>query len=325
MTPTALRPMTHRQWGLLAFLSLLWGGSFFFNAVALAALPVLTLVAARVLLAALILALVATLAGPGLPRAPRVWAALLAMGLLNNVIPFSLIVWGQQTLASGVAAVLNATTPLFTALFAHWLTTDERLTPGRLLGALIGFCGVGVLAGPAALGSLDGAGLAQIACLGAAVSYALSGIFGRRFARIGVAPLSAAAGQLAMSSLVLVPLALLIDRPWILPAPPPSAIAAVLCIAALSTALAYVLFFRLLASAGATNIALVTLLVPVSAILLGVLFLGEALTLGEAGGMALIGLGLAAIDGRPWARLRQARAARPSASATSSAASDPEA
>lgn len=325
MTPTALRPMTRRQWGLLAFLSLLWGGSFFFNAVALAALPVLTLVAARVLLAALILALVATLAGPGLPRAPRVWAALLAMGLLNNVIPFSLIVWGQQTLASGVAAVLNATTPLFTALFAHWLTTDERLTPGRLLGALIGFCGVGVLAGPAALGSLDGAGLAQIACLGAAVSYALSGIFGRRFARIGVAPLSAAAGQLAMSSLVLVPLALLIDRPWTLPAPPLSAIAAVLCIAALSTALAYVLFFRLLASAGATNIALVTLLVPVSAILLGVLFLGEALTLGEAGGMALIGLGLAAIDGRPWARLRQARAARPSASATSSAASDPEA
>jgi drug/metabolite transporter (DMT)-like permease len=325
MTPTAARPMTRREWGLLAFLSLLWGGSFFFNAVALAALPVLTLVAARVLLAALILALAATLAGPGLPRSPRVWAALLAMGLLNNVIPFSLIVWGQQTLASGVAAVLNATTPLFTALFAHWLTTDERLTPGRLLGALIGFGGVGVLAGPAALGALDGAGLAQIACLGAAVSYALSSIFGRRFARIGVAPLSAAAGQLAMSSLVLAPLALLIDRPWTLPAPPLTAIAAVLGLAALSTALAYVLFFRLLASAGATNIALVTLLVPVSAILLGVLFLGEALTPGEVGGMALIALGLAAIDGRPWARLRQARAARPSASATSSAASDPEA
>jgi drug/metabolite transporter (DMT)-like permease len=277
--------------------------------VALAALPVLTLVAARVLLAALILALVATLAGSGLPRAPRVWAALLAMGLLNNVIPFSLIVWGQQTLASGVAAVLNATTPLFTALFAHWLTTDERLTPGRLLGALIGFGGVGVLADPAALGALEGAGHAQISC--------------RRFARIGVAPLGAAAGQLAMSSLVLVPLALLVDRPWTLPAPPPSAIAAVFCIAALSTALAYVLFFRLLASAGATNIALVTLLVPVTAILLGVLFLGEALTPGEVGGMALIALGLAAIDGRPWARLRQAR--RPSASATSSAASDPEA
>jgi drug/metabolite transporter (DMT)-like permease len=323
MTPTAARPMTPREWGLLAFLSLLWGGSFFFNAVALAALPVLTLVAARVLLAALILALVATLAGPGLPRSPRVWAALLAMGLLNNVIPFSLIVWGQQTLASGVAAVLNATTPLFTALFAHWLTTDERLTPGRLLGALIGFCGVGVLAGPAALGSLEGAGLAQIACLGAAVSYALSGIFGRRFARIGVAPLGAAAGQLAMSSLVLAPLALLVDRPWTLPAPPSTALGAVFCLAALSTALAYVLFFRLLASAGATNIALVTLLVPVTAILLGVLFLGEALTPGEVGGMALIALGLAAIDGRPWARLRQAR--RPSASATSSAASDPEA
>jgi len=302
----AARPMTRREWELLGLLSLLWGGSFFFNAVAVASLPVLTVVAARVALAAAILGTAATLAGPGLPRAPQVWTAFLVMGLLNNVIPFSLIVWGQQTLASGVAAILNATTPLFTALFAHWLTTDERLTPGRLVGAGIGFGGVAVLAGPSAFRALDGAGLAQLACLAAAMSYALASIFGRRFRQMGVAPISAAAGQLVMSSLVLAPLALAVDRPWSLPAPGAPAIAAILGLAALSTAFAYVIFFRLLASAGATNIALVTLLAPVSAILLGVLFLGEALTLGELGGMALIALGLAAIDGRPWAMLRGA-------------------
>lgn len=303
----AARPMTRREWGLLGLLSLLWGGSFFFNAVAVASLPVLTVVGARVALAAAILGAIATLAGPGLPRTPQVWTAFLVMGLLNNVIPFTLIVWAQQTLASGVAAILNATTPLFTALFAHCLTTDERLTPGRVVGAGIGLGGVAVLAGPAAFGALDGAGMAQLACLAAAVSYALSSIFGRRFRRMGVAPISAAAGQLVMSSLVLVSLALAVDRPWSLPAPGAPAIAAILGLAALSTAFAYVIFFRLLASAGATNIALVTLLAPVSAILLGVLFLGEALTLGELGGMALIALGLAAIDGRPWARLRGRR------------------
>lgn len=305
MPPATARPMTPREWAALLLLSALWGGSFYFNAVAVAAVPVLGVVAARVTLAAAILIAALALSGAALPRGRAVWAAFLAMGLLNNVVPFTLIVWAQQTLASGVAAILNATTPLFAVLLAHWLTEDERLTPGRLAGTAIGFAGVAVLVGPSALANLGEATLAQLACLAAAVSYAFSIIFGRRFRALGVAPAVAAAGQLAMSSLVLAPLALAVDRPWTLPAPGAAAILALFGLAALSTALAYLIFFRLIASAGATNAALVTLLIPASAILLGVLLLGEALTAREIAGLALIVLGLAAIDGRPWRALRR--------------------
>jgi drug/metabolite transporter (DMT)-like permease len=305
MPPAAARPMTPAEWGALVFLSLLWGGSFFFNAVAVAAVPVLLVVAARTSLAAALLIAGLALAGAAFPRRRAVWAAFLAMGLLNNVVPFTLIVWAQQTLASGVAAILNATTPLFTVILAHWLTQDERLTPGRLAGAAIGFSGVAVLVGPAALASLGTAAPAQLACLAAAVSYALGSIFGRRFGAMGVAPAIAAAGQLAMSSLVLAPLALALDRPWTLPAPGVAVLAALVGLAALSTALAYLIYFRLIATAGATNAALVTLLIPASAILLGVALLGETLTARELAGLGLIVLGLAAIDGRPWRALRR--------------------
>lgn len=323
MPASAARPMTPREWGLLGFLSLVWGGSFFFNAVALQSLPVLSVVAARVTIAALVLGILVALRG-GLPRGARVWGALLLMGILNSALPFSLIVWAQTSLPSGVAAILNATTPMFTGLIAHAFTRDEKLTPGRIAGTLLGFAGVAVLVGPGVLAGVQG--WAPLASLGAALSYGFAGVFGRRLGRMGVAPMSAAAGQLLGASLILAPLALTLDRPWTLPAPGLPAVAAVLGLALLSTALAYVVFFRLLASAGAMNLALVTLLVPVSALLLGALFLGEALTAGEAAGMALIALGLAAIDGRAWRALTgQARAASADAAATSAAASGPEA
>jgi drug/metabolite transporter (DMT)-like permease len=226
------------------------------------------------------------------------------MGLLNNAIPFGLIVWGQTHIASGVAAILNATTPLFTAVVAHLLTADEKLTAGRVLGVVVGFVGVAVMIGGAALHALDDGVVAQVAILGAALSYAFAAVFGRRFRVLGIAPLATASGQVTASTIMLAPAALLVDRPWLLPWPSAHALAAVAGLALVSTALAYVLFFRVLATAGALNAALVTFLIPVSAVLLGVLVLGETLQPRHLGGMALIWIGLAALDGRPWRALR---------------------
>ena len=217
------RTMTPGEWALLLVLSVLSGGSFFFNQVAVAALPTLTVVAARVAVAALALGAAMRMLGVALPRGGAVLRALLGMGLLNNALPFTLIVWGQSHIASSVAAILNASTPLFTVLFAHWLTA-ERLTVGRLAGVLLGLGGVAVMVG----GGLGGQRAAELACLAAAVSYALAGLYGRRFRTLGVPPLATAAGQVAASSLVLVPLALVVDRPWTLPAPGVAPIAALL-------------------------------------------------------------------------------------------------
>jgi drug/metabolite transporter (DMT)-like permease len=304
MATPANRPMTLGEWTGLLVLAGVWGGSFFFQAVALTELPVLSVVATRLVLGALILAALVRLTGHRMPRSGRIWAAFLGMGLLNNALPFTLIVWGQTHVAAGVASIIYAATPLFGVVLAHFLTTDERMTGNRVVGVLAGFAGVAVMMG-GALHAGGGAVRGELACLAAAFCYACAGIFGRRFGAMGVAPLVTATGQLVTASLVLLPVALVLDRPWTLPAPGPAVVAALLALAAVSTAVAYVVFFRLHATAGATNLMLVTLLVPVSAVLLGGLFLAETLTLRQLAGMGLIGLGLLAIDGRAWAALRR--------------------
>ena len=290
--------MSGREWAMLLLLSVLWGGSFFFNGVAVSELPSFTLVWLRVASAAATLLIVLNVLGQRMPMQGRVWLAFFGMGLLNNVLPFVLIVWGQHRIASGLASILNATTPMFTVLVAHLLTPDEKLTALKGAGVLVGFAGVAAMIGPEALNGLGGGALAELACLAAALSYAFAAIFGRRFRRMGVAPLATAAGQVSASTVLLLPVMLLIDRPWTLAAPHAATWAAVLGLGLLSTALAYVLYFRILATAGATNVLLVTLLVPVSAILLGALVLGERLLPRHVLGMALIGLGLMFIDGR---------------------------
>jgi drug/metabolite transporter (DMT)-like permease len=298
------RGMGRAEWLLLVALSVLWGGSFFFSEVALAELPPFTVVLGRVSLAAVALVVMVLASGQTVPRSLRLWGAFLVMGGLNNLVPFSLIVWGQTAIASGLAAILNATTPLFAVVLAHVLTRDERMTSGRLCGVVLGLLGVGLMIGPAALDGLGVAVTAQLACLAAALSYALAGIFGRRFR--GVPPLITAAGQISASTLMILPLALGVDRPWTAP-PGPSVWGALLALALLSTALAYVIYFRILAVAGATNLLLVTFLIPVSALFLGIGVLGERLAPGHLAGMALIALGLAAIDGRPFAWLARPR------------------
>ena len=278
------------EWLLLLALSVLWGGSFFFAEVALAELPPLTVVAGRVALAAVALRIMLRARGDALPTDRRSWAAFAAMGALNNAIPFTSIVWAQTEITSGLASILNAATPLFTVLLAH------RLTWNRLAGVLLGFAGVAVMIGWEALAGFSLHVAAELAVLAATVSYACAGIFGRRFK--GQPPLVTAAGQLTASSLMMLPLAVIVDRPWLLAPPGLVSLGAIVGLALLCTALAYVIFFRILAAAGATNLLLVTLLIPVSAMSLGAGFLGEVLEARQLAGMALIALGLALIDGR---------------------------
>jgi drug/metabolite transporter (DMT)-like permease len=227
-----------------------------------------------------------------------VWAAFFGIGLLNNVLPFFLIARGQHQIATGLASILNATTPLFTVLVAHALTPDEKLSARKLVGVIVGFAGAAIMIGPDALQGLGANALAQLACLGGALSYAFAGIYGRRFQRMGVTPLATAAGQVSASTVMMLPLMLLVDRPWTLAMPHAVTWAAVIGVGLLSTALAYVIYFRILATAGATNLLLVTFLIPVSAILLGVLVLVETLLARHLLGMALIGFGLAFIARR---------------------------
>jgi drug/metabolite transporter (DMT)-like permease len=304
------RSMTASEWAMLLAMSVLWGGSFFFVGIAVKELPPLTIVTLRVGLAAAMLCVTLRLLGQPLPFERRGWAAFFGMGLLNNAIPFCLIVWGQTHIASGLAAILNATTPLFTVIVAHVFTDDERITPNRLAGVLIGLAGAVVIIGPAALRGVGSDVLAQLAVLAAALSYAFAGVFGRRFRRLGIPPIAAATGQVTASTIMLLPAALLVDHPWTLQVPGATTVAAILGLAALSTALGYFLYFRILATAGATNLLLVTFLIPVSAILLGALALGEQLSTQHFLGMALIGAGLAAIDGRLLRLIRGAPAIR---------------
>lgn len=301
-TDTA-RPMQAPEWLQLGLLSILWGASFFFVELGLRELPPLTLVLVRLGLAAMALLLVARFSRRRLPREGRVWGTLLVMALLNNVLPFSLIGWGQTAIAGGLASILNATTPLWTVLLAHVLTRDEKMRPHKLVGVLIGFAGVVAMIGPAALGGLGVGVLAQLAVLLAAFSYACSSIVGRRFR--GMDPLAIATGQLTLATVLMLPLAGLVETPWRLAMPGPTTWAAMTGLALLSTAFAYILFFRVLGRAGATNVQLVTFLVPVSALALNVALLGERLLPQHLIGMALIGAGLAAIDGR---LLRRAKA-----------------
>ncbi len=293
--------MGFQEWGLIIILSILWGGSFFFVGVAVKELPSLTIVLCRVALACIILLAVVYLKGERMPSSLAVWGGFIVMGALNNLIPFSLIVWGQTHIESGLASILNGTTPIFSVVLAHFLTKEERLTTNRISGVLLGWVGVIVLIGISSLRSFGIEVFGQIAVLGAAFSYACAAIYGRRFK--GFSPLVIATGMLCGSTLMMTPMALFIDQPWNL-SPGIFTITAIFGLAAISTSLAYIIYFKVLCTAGPTNLLLVTFLIPLSAILLGVLFLEERLEWNAFMGMGLIFAGLIGIDGRLLKRLR---------------------
>ena len=290
------------EWGFLLALAAAWGGIFLLNRFALDGFPPLTAVFLRLGLAAPLLLALVRLQGERLPTSLSAWSAFALMGFLNNALPFTLFVWAQQSIASGLAAIINATSPFFTALLAHVLTSDERLGTAKLTGLLLGLGGVIVLIGPGVLGGLDRDVVAELVLLLAPISYAFAGLWGRRFRALS--PGVAACGMVLSSTVMMAPVALLHDRPWTL-TPGALAWSAVAAQAAVGTALAYWLYFRILRTAGATNLLLVTLLMPPAAMLLGAAILGERFAWSAFAGLGLIFLGLAAIDGRLLGWLRR--------------------
>ena len=292
----ALR-MGTREWVLLVFLSTLWGGAFFFGAIAVKQVEPFTLAFLRMGLAALALGLLAAALGLKLPKSRDLWMSLLVLGIIGTAAPFSLIYWGQTGIDSGLASILNAATPLWTIVVAHFFTRDEKFTLRRFLGVLTGLGGVAVIMAPSLRVSWgESPLLAEASILGAGLCYAVAGVFAKRLK--AVPPVVLSCGQLAFGALFILPVVLMFDHPFSRPAPDGVAIAAVFAIALLSTALAFIIYFEILKVAGATNVMLVTLLVPVSAIFLGALILGEALAPRHFAGLALIAGGLMLIDGR---------------------------
>ncbi|MFN3259948.1 MAG: DMT family transporter [Pikeienuella sp.] len=285
-----------RAWGDLALLALLWGAIFLFIALALREMTPLWLVFFRVAPAAAALWLVAWMRGERAPRGAAAGGAFLVMGLLNNLIPFGLITWGQQAVESGLASILNGATAVFGILVAAALLRDERLTARRLAGALLGLAGIAAIVGPEALAGFDLRSLGQIAILGAALSYAFAGVWAKTRMK-GLSPLVSAAGMLTASSFLALPAALLLEGP---PPAPERALtfAALAYISLAGTAGAYLLYYRVLAAAGSGNLMLVTIVMPPISVALGALVLGERLAPGVLLGAALILLGLAIIDGR---------------------------
>lgn len=290
--------MKTRYWALLSLLSALWGGTFFFVAIAVQELPPLSVVLLRVAMASAILFAYLALRGERFPREAPILTAFLIMGFLNNVIPFSLFFWAQTQIPGGLASIINATTPVFSIAVAHFALIDEKLTPNKSIGIALGVIGVAVLFGEDAYSGQNLAMLGIIACLFACLCQGFSVVYGRRFTSIGLSSTMGALGQLLSTTLIMFPIVLIIDQPWTLAMPSTASLLSVFGLATFSTALAYVIYFRLLATAGAVNTSIVTLLIPVSAIFLGTTFLGESLVPRHYLGLLFISVGLAVIDGR---------------------------
>jgi drug/metabolite transporter (DMT)-like permease len=284
-----------RDWSLLALLSVLWGGSFFFIGVVIRELPPLTVVLLRVSLAALFLLPLLWIYRIRFPQGLSGWKPFFAIALFNNILPFSLIVVGQTHITSGLASIINATTPLFTILVMA-AAGDEKLHTRRIAGVVTGLIGVIILHGQN-LGFQSGEGIGILLCLMAAFSYGLAALYARRKLSDSP-PLATATFQMLASSLMMAVIAAVFERPWQLPLPGLTTWLAMIGLAALSTALAYIVFFQILRRSGSTNVMLVTLLIPVTAILLGYLVLGESVSLREMAGALVIGSALLLIDGR---------------------------
>lgn len=297
MTAIAQKSLSPRAWAELLLLSLIWGGSFLSIRVALNELGPLTTVAHRVGWAALILWTYVLFRRLPLPRHPRIWLGFLGMGLLNNVIPFSLMAWGQLHIETGLTAILNAATAIFGVIAASIFFADERLTPRRAIGVTLGFIGVATAIGLGQLAHLNLRSLGQLAVIGGTISYALAGVWARKMLA-GLAPQIAAAGMLTASSLIMLPTAWLVEGPFTF-ALRPATWAAIGYYAVIATACAYLLYYRVLALAGAGNLMLVTLLIAPTAILLGALVLDEALLPRAYVGFVILAAGLLVLNRRP--------------------------
>jgi drug/metabolite transporter (DMT)-like permease len=288
--------MTAQYWGLLVFLSFLWGGSFFLTSVAIKEITPFTLVFFRLTIADIALLIIIIAIGARIPRDLPTWWQFLVLGTFGSALPFSLIFWGMLKVSGGLASILTSMTPLSTIIIAHFFTTDEKLTWRRLWGVLVGVGGVIVVVGPSVLSDSNSDIAAQVAILAASVCYGIAGVYGKRF--FGMPPVVVAFGQVASAAVLMLPMALVFEHPFTQNMPSASAIASVVALALFSSALAFIVFFRILMRVGATNVVLVTLLIPVTAIFLGAAILGEKLLLRHFAGLAVIVCGLLIVDGR---------------------------
>ncbi len=300
----AHRPMTLVEWTLLLLVASFWGGSYFFTGVAVKELPVFSIVMSRYAIAGPLLLLLIYWRGERFPWHRDIIGIGLFLATFNQLIPFSLIAWGQGHIPSAVASILNAAGPIVTLVMAHYLTHDDRMNRRRAAGVVIGFAGMGIMIGAAAMQALNVSILAQLACVLATLSYAFGSITARKFTR-RIKPTEMVAAQSVVAGIMLLPVLLAVDRPWTLPIPSVGTWLSLLGLGVLSSTVGHLIFFRLLATAGATNISLVSYFMPVSAILLGVVFLGDVLESRHVAGMCIIAFGLAVMDGRPYATLQR--------------------
>lgn len=301
--------MDAATWGRLLALAGLWGFSFPFIKLAVTDIPPLVVLFGRVSMAAVVLGAMLALTRTPFPSGRAAWLTFLGMGLTNNLAPWWLQLWGQQYLPVGLASILNAATPAFSVVAMH-LLTEDKATPSRAAGVVLGFAGVAVLIGPGLLFSGGHQLWPELAFMLACVFYAISGVFGRRFGRLGLNSMQTAFGLMTATTIMSAPVAFIVNPPWTLATPGQAAVLALIALALVSTAIAFMLFFRILVEAGPTNVMLVTLLVPVVAIWIGVAFMGETVEPRNFAGMGLIGLGLVCIDGRAITALHRLIAGR---------------
>ena len=281
-------------WMLLFVLGIIWGGSFLFARIAVQEIPPLTLVFLRVAIAAVVLYIFLIVRRITFKPNMKLWAQFATMGVLNNIIPFGLIFYGQQEIGAGLAAIVNAMTPIWSLIIAHQFTSDEKMSVTKIIGVGLGFIGVAILIGWDAFGGFSAAITAQVAILGATISYGFASVYGKRFAN--VSPQKTALGQLTASSVIILPIALIIEKSWAITMPTNQTIISTILLAVLCTAIAYILYFEILARAGAVNASLVTLIVPVFGVLLGALILSEILNANQWIGMVVILAGLAVMN-----------------------------
>lgn len=284
------------EWLLLVIQSMLWGSSYIFQAIAIKEVPAATIMATRLVPGVAILLLAAWISGTRLPRGFAGWRPFLILGPLNTLIPTGLIIWGQREVPSGLAAILTATTPLVGLFVVHMLTHDEKLSVNKLVGVVIGILGVAVLVGGAAFVGTGSALLSQLAILCSTLLYSLAAVYAHRL--VGEPPMRMAVGQASSALLFSIPCAIVIDQPWTLSMPSTAAIASIILMGALSSGLAAIVHFTVLRRAGPSNTFLVTLLLPLTPLILGSIFLGERLAPREYFGAVIIGLALIVIDGR---------------------------
>ena len=291
----------------LLLLASLWGPSFLFIKVAVGEIPPLTLVVGRVGIAAALLFIILRLQGRSLPKLGPIWIHFGVMALFQNALPFALINWGEQYIDSALAAILNGTTPLFTILLAHQFIDDDRLSLGKALGVFVGFAGLLVLIAPALFGGVQATAWGLIAVTIAAASYGVAIVYSRLNLR-GQVPLVAPTAQLTLATLYLLPLALIFEQPFSLPTPSATAIGSLFMLAVFGTALAFVVYYRIIERASASYVSMVTYLVPIFGVVLGVLVLDEQLSWNAIVGCALILTGVMIVNGavdRSFARLRR--------------------